>query len=226
MKKFLLIDSVFTLLSLYFLLFSSCSENRRNHPPFFSRQTNLLTDDNESGIMKIDTDSIIMTKDSLYGYFFKSFIYINEMLLMEGVIYEDHNCLYVNLDDVSPDVKVFDFNQTPDECDTIVYFYIIGYGYKIGDSIRKNFYLCLEDKFYDSTLLDTIFQFRLTNFGINLNFDDIIVFVGKEVGIQGYILGDKISTKSDSVVDIYYYTNGEIYKTRPYFNKLTKKRLL
>jgi len=88
----------------------------------------------------------------------------------------------------------------------------------------KSFNLCLEDKFFDRTVADTIYQFRLKDFGIYFIDDDIVVFVGKNAGIQGYYLGDIVFQKETNETEyIYFATRGNIYKDRPYFKRLVRK---
>lgn len=166
----------------------------------------------------IDTDSIISSKNIITGYYFKSLIFLDEARVTDGIIFSNNNCLFLHLKYALSDFKLIDFDLGIGDTEPINYKIITK-----GDTIKKQFNILIEDKFLDATLSDTIYQVRLEDFGINLSNDDIVLFVGKEVGLQGFYLGDIMYNENNT--KIYYGQLGNIYKDRPYFKYLLLKKL-
>ena len=209
-------------ISVLFLL--SCNKNTNRKPDFFRMQDEKFAKSDDFSVFYINTDSIVFLKDDKVGYFIKSLLFYDEVRSTEGAVYMNGNCIYLNLKDASNDIKLFDFNLSLNYCDTINYSLISRNKLSV---INKTFKLCLMDKFFDLKKSDTIYQFKLENFGVYFKDDDIVLFVGKNIGLEGFYLGDRIlQKKTEEFIDIYYDFRGNIYQERPYFTKLVKKKLL
>lgn len=206
--------------SVSFLL--SCNKDTNKKPDFFRTQDNQFAKSADFSVFYVNTDSVVFLNDNKIGYFFKTLLFYDEVRGTEGAIYMNNDCIYLNLKDASNDIKLFDFNLYVNNCDTVNY--ILKRKNK-PIAINKSFNLCLMDKFLDLEKSDTIYQFKLENFGIYFKDDDIILFVGKNIGLQGFYLGDRILQEAE-IIDIYYDFRGNIYKERPYFKKLVQKNLL
>jgi hypothetical protein len=197
----------------------SCETVLNRNPDFFRKQTNSLGDGSDMSVFFIDIDSIISLKNIKTGYYFKSLIFLNEARETDGIIFSNNNCLFLRLKNALSDFKLIDFDLEIGSTESIKYTIITNKG----DTVKKQFNMLIEDKFFDATLSDTIYQVRLEDFGINLSNDDIVLFVGKEVGLQGFYLGDIIYDENNT--KIYYGRLGNIYQDRPYFKYLLLKKL-
>lgn len=217
------INKIFVIIfSVLFLL--SCNKNTNKKPDFFRMQDKQFAKIDDFSVFYINTDSVVILKDNKIGYFIKTLLFYDEVRSTEGAIYINDNCIYLNLKDASKDIKLFDFNLSLNYCDTVKYSLKRK---NKPSAIDKSFKLCLIDKFFDIEKSDTIYQFKLEDFGVYFKDDDIILFVGKSIGLQGFYLGDRISKeKTEEIIDIYYDFRGNIYKERPYFKKLGQKKLL
>ena len=196
----------------------SCENVFNKNPDFFRKQTIPLGHGRDMSVFFIDTDSIISSKNIITGYYFKSLIFLDEARVTDGIIFSNNNCLFLHLKYALSDFKLIDFDLGIGDTEPINYKIITK-----GDTIKKQFNILIEDKFLDATLSDTIYQVRLEDFGINLSNDDIVLFVGKEVGLQGFYLGDIMYNENNT--KIYYGQLGNIYKDRPYFKYLLLKKL-
>lgn len=197
----------------------SCENVLNRNPDFFRKQTSSLGHGGAMSVFFIDTDSIISSKNIKTGYYFKTLIFLDETRVTDGIIFSNNNCLFLHLRNALSDFKLIDFDLEIGNTEQINYKIITNKR----DTIKKQFNILIEDKFFDATLSDTIYQVRLEDFGINLSNDDIVLFVGKEVGLQGFYLGDIMYNENNT--KIYYGQVGNIYKDRPYFKYLLLKKL-
>lgn len=204
---------------LFSLSMFSCENILNRKPDFFRKQTSSLGHGGAMSVFFIDTDSVISSKNIKTGYYFKSLIFLDEERVIDGIIFSNNNCLFLRLKNALSDFKLIDFDLEKGNAEPINYKIITNNG----DTIKKQFNILMEDKFLDSTLSDTIYQVRLEDFGINLSNDDIVLFVGKEVGLQGFYLGDIVYNENNT--KIYYGQLGNIYKDRSYFKYLLLKKL-
>lgn len=223
-KKDNILNWCYFILVLFTIIFSSCNDQESEKPFFFREQKFTLSKGGNCSIFYINTDSVIKFNDSI-GYFFKSLIFYRDFYEAEGFVYLKNNNIFLRLPNASCDFKIFNFNLKKGDCESVKFDISLKKGISAIDIINKRFELCLEDKFYDKYVSDTIYQFRLKDFGVYVNDDDVVLFLGQNVGIQGYILGDKYS-KNSKVISIYYNFRGNIYANRPYFKNLVKKKLL
>lgn len=207
------------IIMLFSLSMYSCENILNREPDFFRKQTSSLGHGGAMSVFFIDTDSVISSKNIKTGYYFKSLIFLDEARLTDGIIFSNNNCLFLRLKNSLSDFKLIDFDLEEGNTEPINYKIITNNG----DTIKKKFNIFMEDKFLDATLSDTIYQVRLEDFGINFSDDDIVLFVGKEVGLQGFYLGDILSNENNT--KIYYGQLGNIYKERPYFKYLLLKKL-
>jgi hypothetical protein len=216
MKCKILIITLF-LIILTSIVFSLLNRNKK--PDFFRRQDKKLLENNKAYIFYINIDSVLKTVSGQDGYFFKSAHFDNGTIEIEGIVLLKDNCVFLNLKDIPGEFKLFDFNFEVGKCETI--YHKLNDFYKI-----KKYKLCLIDKFYDTEANDSIYQFKLEDFGISFKNDDIGLFVGKEIGIQGLYLGDIYEDNvTNKNIEIYYYSLGNIHKERTYFKNLIPKVL-
>ncbi len=111
--------------------------------------------------------------------------------------------------------KLFDFGLSIDS--HIPISYVLKYpfdfkGRKEFAQDKKVYDLVLEDKFYDPTQFDTLFKFRFRNYvPLDLS-EDLVFWVGEEVGVVGmYITTALYENRKTELIRFYI---GDIYLER------------
>lgn len=161
------------------------------------------------------TDSIVYINDSLCGYWHQFGFWMIPVDIHQGVLYMDDNSIFLIPQHDSLGYKLFDFNMSVGSHIPINYVLI----YPINEDSRnevfqdtKAYDLVLEEMFWDTTLSDRLFKFRFRNYlPIDMS-EDLVFWVGKEIGVIGMYITSALPENQKSELIRFYI--GDIYLER------------
>ena len=104
---------------------------------------------------------------------------------IKGIIFEKQNAILIIPNGFKDEIKFFDFSLKKGESEAVS-LKCKALGLR-GDSIifTWNYNLLLEEKFYDSKLMDSIFKFRFNGISVYTDNDDLVLFLSKNFGLLG-----------------------------------------
>lgn len=183
--------------------------------PLFFRESGKYNSDISSNYFK--TDSIVIVNDSVCGYWYRFGLWIipTAIPIHQGVIYYAENSILFLPQGDSSGYKLFDFDLSLNM--DIPINYVLKYPLGLDEDQKtfvekKTYDLLLEDTFFDYQRSDTVYKFRFRNYNpIDLS-EDIVFWVGKQVGVVGiYITTALPGSRKTELIRSYI---GEIYFER------------
>lgn len=127
---------------------------------------------------------------------------------LKGLLYKEGSVVKLSIDSGNT-IKYFDFSMPIDSPELVVLKQSKAHmGKQVSRTLKYN--LVLENKFFDSSIKDTVYKFRFDHLGIITNDGDLVVFVTLNYGVIGACVSDVIS----NVEEIFEF-RGNIYYNQP-----------
>lgn len=134
----------------------------------------------------------------------------NDENFMSGKLEEENDKVYFKSNKIK--YILFDFTLPIDSC--------IKISYKKSPVLRKNYFLCKQDEFFDQSRKDSIYKFCFKNYQVFNENNGIVYFVSKSNGILGCYLVDYSNSNKDPMINKIMY--GEVFTKRYNYEKLPR----
>lgn len=144
---------------------------------------------------------------------------------LQAKLFEKNKAFWVSLNQPNQDTfKLFDFKLKLKKPEMISWK-ILAYD-EYDTLVEKRHKLVLQNKFYDKSLHDSVYQFRLDSIGLIGEHDNLVCFVTKKHWIVGFYAGEYF-LENDSIIELAVPCFGNIYKDKlDYSNVDFNHRLL
>jgi hypothetical protein len=210
MKNIMLLASFF---ASAMVVFTQCNDNfMRNCNAGFFEKTN-TNDTSELNLVFKCNNPITINSKCRYDHAFtfwrgaiigdKSVPYIH----LKGTIFKLGGAVYFELDSGST-FKYFDFDMVIGQSEPITFFKYL-YDDYTRKSIKVNwkYNLILESKFIEASIHDTVYKFRFSKIGVQIEDTDIVFYVSQHYGLQGAYH----ASLSDDGMEEIFSSIGKIY---------------